>query len=255
MSYSIPTLSGSIPAPATQPLQGVLDWTQSTGSVSVSAALLLHCDGANGSTSFPDSSGSGNVMTASGVTVSTSNPEFGTGSLFIAATDAANVGYLSCPVVADGPLDLNAGVDFTLEFSIRYNVGSSQGGDIMGDAPIPTPTAFAWDISSGAGALQFLQYYNDNSQLTVTSPTVGIFTQGVWYQCAVVRASGVYTFYINGLKAPKVACGSVTGAGHPTLEHSIWTRSAFPTRRSTPRITPRRWAHSRRPPTRCSYCS
>jgi hypothetical protein len=138
-------------------------------------------------------------MTASGVTVSTSNPEFGTGSLFIAATDAANVGYLSCPVVADGPLDLNAGVDFTLEFSIRYNVGSSQGGDIMGDAPIPTPTAFAWDISSGAGALQFLQYYNDNSQLTVTSPTVGIFTQGVWYQCAVVRASGVYTFYINGI--------------------------------------------------------
>ena len=200
MSYSTPVLSGSVPNPVTQPLQGVLNWTQSNGGVPVSAALLLHCDGTNGSTTFTDTSGSGNVVTANGVTVSTSNPEFGTGSAQVALTSGANTKNMTCPIVTDGPLDLNTGSDFTLEWSLRYNVVT--GGSFMCDcaAPIGSGSPFAWAVNGNSGTLQFIQYYNNNTALDVISPTIGGgFVVGTWYQCAVVRASGVYTFYINGM--------------------------------------------------------
>lgn len=45
-----------------------------------SRRLLLHMDGVNGSTSFPDSSSYNFVVTSSGATVSTSNFKYGTGS-------------------------------------------------------------------------------------------------------------------------------------------------------------------------------
>ena len=42
MTYSTPVLSGSIPNPATQPLQGVLTWTESDAPLVDACSLLLH---------------------------------------------------------------------------------------------------------------------------------------------------------------------------------------------------------------------
>ena len=50
--------------------------------VGVTSSLLLHCDGTNGSTSFPDSATPANTLTANGsAQVTTTGPKFGTGSL------------------------------------------------------------------------------------------------------------------------------------------------------------------------------
>src|SRR5208282_1182461 len=109
MSYSTPVLSGSVPDPVTQPLQGVLNWTESDQSLTV-AELLLHMDGTNGSTTFTDSSGSGVAITDLGATVSTAAPKFGTGC----GSFGANQG-LSAPIVTGGSLDLHAAGTWTVE--------------------------------------------------------------------------------------------------------------------------------------------
>ena len=81
-------------------------------------SLLLHCDGSNGSTSFPDNSPSPKTVTAaSGAQVSTSVVKFGTGSVFM------NGGELQLPASNDFILT----GDFTLECWIYTTVaGTSQ---------------------------------------------------------------------------------------------------------------------------------
>ena len=59
------------------------DFTPPTGPFSPGAGVvtLLHCDGTQGSFSFPDSSGSAQVTLSHGPTVETSAKKFGTGSM------------------------------------------------------------------------------------------------------------------------------------------------------------------------------
>jgi len=77
--------------------------------------LLLHCDGTNGSTSFPDSSVGGHTVTAVGAAaVSTSQSVFGGASAIL----GAGGNYLSVADSADWTLGAN---NFTFDFRTRHS--------------------------------------------------------------------------------------------------------------------------------------
>lgn len=160
-------------------------------------ALLLHCDGSNGSTSFPDSSPNNFTVTPNnGAAVTTSNPEFGTGSLALPGT-----AYLSVPVLANGPMDYGAS-DFTIECWVLFTTSNFSG-------------AIAGDESSGGGSgiKSFISATGSGSDVTFTgtySTTTGNHSattspipavQNTWYSIALVWQSsiGQLTMFANGV--------------------------------------------------------
>lgn len=73
--------------------------------------LLLHCDGTNGSTSFPDNSPSPKTMNAIGnAQVTTTNPKFGTGAMLLDGT-----GDYVATVSGSNDFNFGTSTDFTLE--------------------------------------------------------------------------------------------------------------------------------------------
>lgn len=77
--------------------------------------LLLHCNGTDTSTSFPDSGNTGHTVTANGnAQVDTSFKQFGTGSLLLDGTGD----YLSIPDSEDW--NMGDGT-FTIDFWVRFN--------------------------------------------------------------------------------------------------------------------------------------
>lgn len=56
-----------------------------------SVGLLLHMDGANGGTSFPDNSANAHTVSRVGVTTDTTTPKFGSASALISTVNGANV--------------------------------------------------------------------------------------------------------------------------------------------------------------------
>lgn len=148
-------------------------------------SALLHCDGTNGSTSFPDSSSNSLAITVSGtVQVTSTNPEFGNG-----CASYANSGGLAFPFSTNGPVDLSTG-DWTIEFWMNPGVQVGGQGAIL-------------YTSDG----QFSLYYNKgNSDFSGqiggagAGPVVNSLLQGNWYAIALVCASSKLTTYINGVR-------------------------------------------------------
>jgi Concanavalin A-like lectin/glucanases superfamily len=207
MGYSTPVLSGSIPNPATQPLTGVLTWTQSNGSNPVDGDLLLHFDGTNGSSLFPDSSGNNNTVTSTGPTVTTTNPKFGTGSGFFGNTPQQN--GLTVPTVSGGLLDLTG--DFTIEFWILFTDSSAFGGNILADFEGGESKNY-WNMNSGGLSIQ-MNFYANTTEFTSVTPTTTLVT-GTWYSIAFVMHGGVLTGYLNGSStggAPTTISGTPDG--------------------------------------------
>src|SRR6187397_1089473 len=95
--------------------------------------LLVHCDGANGSTTFTDVSPSAHTVGVGGAgSVSTTNPKFGTGSA---------VPYL----VAAGPtVDYNFGAgQFTIEAWAYFTAAPTGTQIVMGQ--MAGTTNLGWD--------------------------------------------------------------------------------------------------------------
>lgn len=196
-SYSTPVLSGSIPSPVLQPLQGVLTWTQSLDDNQ--AQLLLHMDGTNGATSFPDSSGSGVVITNLGATVSTTAPEFGTGCGAFGVSQA-----LSAPIVTGGQLDLHAAGTWTVEGWIKLSPAVSTGIELVFSDLDSTVSQYCRLYYAANGTT------GDHLQLQVVGTTVaGIpagpasvtMKDGNWHAFAVVAdvAAGTIQVFVDGI--------------------------------------------------------
>jgi hypothetical protein len=143
--------------------------------------LLIHADGADGSTSFTDSSASGHTITANGnAQVDTDQKEFGTGSLLCDGTGD----YLSIPDHADW--DFGTG-DFTIDFWVRFNTLN------------PTqPTMI--DIGGTAAGVAIT--YTANQLYTYVAGSVITYSWtpviNNWYHVAYVRSSGTIYAFING---------------------------------------------------------
>lgn len=148
--------------------------------------LLLHCDGADASTTFTDASPSarGNATVGGNAQVDTAQSVFGgAAAIFDGSGD-----YLTYASHADWDLGGVASGDFTIDFRVRWN-------GTPGDSSLVS----AGDLAGNGWNL----YYR-------TSPNIRLYNSGgdsslswapsgnTWYHVAVVRSSATITCYIDG---------------------------------------------------------
>ena len=151
--------------------------------------LLLHCNGADQATAFPDASGNSNDATAHNqAQVDTAQKKFGTGSaLFDGTTD-----WLSCATDADW--DFGAG-DFTLDFWVRFNsVATTTFICRWGGAA----DAHGWSLHYGSDLLNF-SYTTDGTTETKES-VAWTPSADTWYHIAVVRNGNNLYFFVDGVQ-------------------------------------------------------
>jgi hypothetical protein len=144
--------------------------------------LCAHLDGADGSTTFTDSSAGAHTITAHGnVQIDTAQSVFGGASVLYDGSGD----WLS----ADGHSDFALGTgDFVVDFWIRPdNTGLGIWADFSGD-------------HDGAGSLLVFQnggsifFYHAGVRIT------GSHAEDVWQHFALVRSSGVTRMFIDGVQ-------------------------------------------------------
>jgi len=168
--------------------------SESSGSSSSSSAydidaftvLLLHGDGVDASTSFPDSSPSAHTVTAQGdAQVNTSVVKFGTGSIKLDGSGD----YLTVPDHAD--FDFGTG-EFTIDLWVYL---------------LSKPASFYF-LNQYQDALNYFHFYFENNGNGLLFNINGsIITQGnsaswnvdQWYHIAAVRSGTTVTLYRNGI--------------------------------------------------------
>lgn len=150
-------------------------------------SLLLHCDGIDGSTSFPDSGPLGIVTNVGNdPQVDTAQIRFGSGSAFFSGSDFIFMTGSTTPFV------FGTG-DFTIDLWIRlYSGGAVQ---IFADMRpngisglYPTLRINASDI---------LEYFTD-SAVRITGTTV--LSLNTWYYVMLSRAGGITRLFLNGIQ-------------------------------------------------------
>lgn len=150
-----------------------------------SVVMLLHFNGANGSTVFPDSSSNKFVLNRLGDTkISTDKSVFGGASAFFDGTGD----YLTC----DDTRLKNIFGDFTIEFWMNRN--ATTGVATWGIVDLRTTTD-NWEPTISIGT---------NNLLTVGSRSTTRFSVvtalNIWYHVALVRKNGVWMFFLNGIR-------------------------------------------------------
>lgn len=170
-------------------------------------SLLLHGDGANGSTTIVDNSPTPKTVTAVGnAQISTAQSKFSGASIaFDGSGDAATV-----PRTAD--CDFGTG-DFTIEAWIRFSALNLDCSIVAGRGPTNGGSLMFAAITGASG----------NNDLRVGRNLVAwdliantSWSADTWYHVAVTRASGILRLFKNG-----VVLNTGTYAGNYTL--------AFPT--------------------------
>ena len=159
------------------------------GGNDANTILLLHCDGTNGSTSFPDSSALNHTVSAGGTAqVSTANFKFGTGSF------TPGSGNLTC---SSAP-EFNFGSsDFTIDFwAAVANVTGFK-------------TAVTKRPAGGNGSFLIMlnannwQFYASSAGATfdiINGTNFGTMSTGLpFHHIAVVRQGSTFTGYLDGV--------------------------------------------------------
>lgn len=159
-----------------------------------SVVLLLHCDGADAATSFPDSSASAKSVTVAGnAQVDTAQSKFGGASaLFDGSGDR-----LSCANSTDWNFVTG---DFCIEFFMRINsVGSFMGVIAAGGDS-------NWKVFFDGTNRRLTAKLNSN---TITMTTTNAMALSTWHHVALTRASGTVRWFVDG-----VAEGSISEGGN-----------------------------------------
>lgn len=158
-----------------------------------SVSLLLHCNGANNSTEFTDTSPLPKAITAVGnAKVSTAQSKFGGASLYCDGNGDA----LTIPNHAD--LLFGSG-DFTIECWVYTTMASQQGGYPRVLAKGDYLTSGGWNLVyfKSSGLVYFDIYAGGDIALGLPCGTVADST---WAHIAITRSgSAVYSF-LNGVK-------------------------------------------------------
>ncbi len=156
-------------------------FAQNSGVVDADTLLLLHMDGANGSTTFADSSAYQQSVKAHKATVSTSYKKFGTGSLFLSSTY-----FLWLAPTLEWGFGLN---DFTIDFW-AYNVTATEGCVMqIGASPYGACIGYSY------GSNLYLYISAGNGWNLANGVNMGALPGASWVHYAVVRSgSNFYTF-------------------------------------------------------------
>lgn len=182
--------------------------------------LMLHCDGVNGSTSFPDQMAQ-NIVTANGVAVvTTAQAKFGTASCGI--NDPSGNSYLSVPYQQwFEPLG-----DFTIDgWSYLTSVASVsvlvfKGGIAANFAPyfIRVAGAGNWELSLSSNGTGFD---------IANAVAFGVASTNVWQHIALCRQGTNYFAFVNGVSGLGVlsSASPLFANGSPLL---VGARPAVP---------------------------
>lgn len=153
-------------------------------------ALLLHCDGADGSTMFTDSAITPKTLTVVGqVHIETDQAKFGTASGQFDGTDA-----LTTPAHTS----LNCGTgDFTLEAWLRPTADGADA-DFMAHRNTANSTDFWYFRRTAAKHIRFLNKYANAVvwDITTSGDTVD---NNEWTHVAAVRSGTSIVIYIDGI--------------------------------------------------------
>lgn len=184
--------------------------------------LLLHMDGVNGGTAFPDSSPFAHIATRTGTpTTDTSDFKFPTASM---KSIGAGNGSLSFPL--SGALEFAPlGNDFTIETFFKIDpTGIGVGGTITrcrfgANDELGTLTVSAANKLNVAFS-GFLQDGITPSSGGISGTTT--LVANVWYHVAYVRFGNIFTIYLNGVSegsitVPIYTIGSTVSANHFTV--------------------------------------
>ena len=168
--------------------------------VNANTKLMLHMDGFDNGTTFPDSSSTKHVFTrklsggAGGdSTTKQAEKKFGTASARFQENGQND--YIHSPLHAD--FVFAASEDFTIEFWVKFAVtGSSYQGIVackngLGDA------YHGWSMRTEAGNVLSFNYWLGGSNQWAVNGTTDI-TNGNWHHCAVTREGSTIKVFTNG---------------------------------------------------------
>ncbi len=182
------------------------------GGIDASTVLMLHCDGADGSTTVTDSSASAHVMTITPTTddaqIDTAAKKFGTGSLLFDGTN-------DLVTTADSADWFMSTGSFTIDFWLKFNTWPSGywAGIFQQGEDSANQTICSFIKTTGYKALVFSIYSG-----SATTPMVQVsgfkndLALGTWYHVAVIRGwGGVSTDF--ALTVDGTAIGTTSASG------------------------------------------
>lgn len=170
-----------------------------------SARFLAHFDGADGSTSFVDSSGNNvTIATVATARLSTTIKKFGTASLYLPDSTA----YCTIPAATAN----FSGSDFCIEFWV-YPVTKSLFGNITGHTNAATGSVgFNLQWKSGGDKLRFLSGYVGSGVWTIDVTSTHDVTLNTWTHIAITREGQILRVFVNGAKSIEVNSASTLWA-------------------------------------------
>lgn len=173
-----------------------------------SVVLLMHFEGADGSTTFTDSSTANRAMTAVGSTqIDTAQKKYG---------NAAGL-FSSSSLTAAASNDFSFGTnDLTLEFFLRYNTNAS----FQVPFSLNDSTANLLRIQSGNTVL-FIA-----GGVTIFSNSITTLANGVWYHLAITRSGNTWRLFVDGTIA-LTATASATVGGNFMLRIGDYSAGNF----------------------------
>lgn len=155
--------------------------------------LLLHCDGADQATSFPDESNGNHTVTAGNqAQVDTAAKKWGTGSLLLDGTGD----YLSIPDSADWDLVGSNTDSWTIDFWVKHD---DHVGNEVYLSQTETVNVDGWRLyhEHGAG----IKLYVKSGSVTVITFTAGEITDTDPHHVALCKVGSKYGIYIDGTQS------------------------------------------------------
>jgi hypothetical protein len=170
--------------------------------------LLLHCDGANGSTTITDSSlaAHGNASVFSGAAIAQPNGVFNNAGALSLLTSS----YITFPNSADWEFSNG---DFTIDWwEYRINGGDNQ--------PVAsrdaTTTYVPWAFWAASGYIQFYSSASGAAWDNINGFNVGVITTGAWTHWAVTKSGTTVRAFKNGTLTNTVtASGTMVANSNP----------------------------------------
>jgi len=180
-----------------------------------SADLLLHCDGSDGSTSFPDATSTHTFTAVGDAQVDTAQSQFGGASLLTDGTGD----YIYTASSAD--FNFGSG-DFTIDCWIRPN--SVTGFQyIVGRYSSSAPNNTGVGMLMNGTNIRYFWALDGVGSFTFADTTSAGLSIGVWAHIAYVRSGDTLTVYIDGVSRGTTALAASQAMYDSTLALSIGT--------------------------------